>query len=99
MVLFFECYPNLEQQSHVHSHMALLNIIMGVAAASRATLKTFLAHIGKNRNFDEIFCCQNFFLFPCLVFQGVVIACSYPPVVDVVCLCVCLLCACHMIYM
>lgn len=48
IILFFECYPNLEGSSRAHSHTALLNIIMGVAGASRATLKTFLAHIGKD---------------------------------------------------
>ena len=48
MALFFECYPGLEQMKMWSSlHMAVLNIIIGIASSSRTTLKTFLTHIGK----------------------------------------------------
>ena len=47
MVLFFECYPSLEQSSVFASHLAVLHIILGLASFSTATLKTFLSHIGE----------------------------------------------------
>jgi hypothetical protein len=46
MILLFECFPLLPQGYRKQTFFAILKLILGISS-NRATLKTFLSHVGK----------------------------------------------------
>ncbi len=47
LVLLLQWFPYLPVATSLNSRYVILDLILSVAASSRATLKTFLAHIGE----------------------------------------------------